>query len=151
MPTLHPTTELVAQHWLSSLPTFAGGMVATSLPGDATKWAENGFITVTTVGGSPDIDIPMRRPVVQVDCWANTPQSNKPAWNKANNLAERVLAALQHPSSARTVVLPGEYADAQVQSAYALTEPRKVPDDPAGYAHYTFDIHIHWSAMEAVA
>lgn len=142
-----PTNEVVALAWLSQrVEGITEGQVATSLPSDVTKWADEGFVQVQAIpGGSPDIDTFQRRPVLQLDFWATTPGSNKPPWNEANNLAERVRIATEEGQSfGKPVVLHPRFSGARVQSAYLLTEPTRVTDDPSGYARFTADLMLHW-------
>ncbi|MFC5947075.1 hypothetical protein ACFQH9_02130 [Pseudonocardia lutea] len=146
MPTvLRATNELVAAGWLAGLPELDANMVGPSLPNDNTTWAASGFVQVTTVGGGPNIYVKVRKPVVQVDCWAVSPSSNKAPWGKANYLAEVIRSgADDHPSVPRDVVLPGNYPTARVLTAYLLTEPRKVLGDSSSYARYQFDLQMDW-------
>lgn len=132
---LRATPELVAVAWLS---TVVGDRVATTLPKDNTSWAASGFCTITTVGGTPNLYVPLREPVVSVDCWAVNPDSQKPPWNKAAALAEAVQAACyDHPAIPQTLTLPAGYPAVQVRSAYTTGEHRRVPDDPSSYARYS--------------
>lgn len=143
-----PTNELVAVAWLSQrVPGLTSGMVSTSLPRDPALWADNGFLQVQALpGGSPDVDIPVRRPVFQLDAWASSPGSSKPPWGLANRLIELVREATESDAATygREVTLPPDYLGARVQAAYLISEPRRVGDDPAGYARFTADLAIDW-------
>lgn len=139
-----PTTELVAVAWLMGVSGLPTDMIGPNLPADESKWT-NGFVQVMTVGGSPNMYIPVRRPVVSIDFWAGNANGNKAPWGKANALAEIVRDACYEDDSARPVEISvGEYDDARVMSVYPLTEPRRVPGDAAGYAHYQMDLQLHW-------
>jgi hypothetical protein len=140
---LRATPELVATAWLI---TVVGDRVATNLPKDNTTWAASGFCTLVTAGGTPNAYVPLREPVIGVDCWAVNPQSQKPPWNKAAMLAEAIMAACQdHRAIAQTVTLPGGYPAAQVRSAYVTGDPRRIPDDPSSYARYSIPgLAISW-------
>lgn len=132
---LRATPELVATAWLK---TVVGDRVATTLPKDNSSWAASGFCTLVTAGGTPNLYVPLREPVIGVDCWANNPQSQKPPWNKAAMLAEAIQAACyDHRTIPQTVTLPTGYPAAQVLSAYTTGEARRIPDDPSSYARYT--------------
>lgn len=140
----HPTSELVAVAWLKGI-TALGNAVATDLPADNASWAASGFTQVMSVGGSPDIYLPVSNPVVTVDTWAVSPQSSKPPWNKANQLAEIIKrACLDHATVPRALVLPAAYANARCLTVYPLTEPRKIRSDSADYAHYSMDVLFSW-------
>ncbi|MEU1443114.1 hypothetical protein [Streptomyces mirabilis] len=140
--TLHATAELVAAAWLT---TVVGDRVATTLPKDNGSWAASGFCTIATVGGSPGLYVPLREPVIGVDCWANSPDSQKPPWNKAAALAEAIQAACyNHPGIPQTVTLPAGYPAAQVKGAHTTGEARRIPDDPSSYARFNVGLAIAW-------
>jgi hypothetical protein len=142
-----PTNELVVEAWLSQhVPGLVAAMVATSLPKDPTTWAESGFLQVQALpGGSPDVDIPVRHPVFQIDAWATRPGSSKPPWHLANRLIELVRNATESTAAyGRPVTMPPNYLGARVQAAYLISEPRRVTDDPAGYARFTADLAVDW-------
>ena len=143
---LRPTPELVAIAWLT---TIVGDRVATTLPKDNSSWAASGFCTVTSAGGTPNLYVPLREPVMGVDCWACSPQSQKPPWNIAAGLAEAVQAACyDHPAIPQTVALPSGYPAARVLSAYTAGEHRRVPDDPSSYARYSIPgLVIAWTEV----
>lgn len=149
---LRANTELVTEAWLSTVDGMPAGAVATTLPADNSTWAASGFVTVgPTVGGQPDVDVPMRRPVVQVDCWAVNPESRRPPWGRANWLAELIVAACYDTASMqRTLTLrPPGFPSARVLAAYPVTEPRRVPSDPAAYARYHLDLQVDWIELPA--
>ncbi|MGH3438865.1 MAG: hypothetical protein ACRDRN_20640 [Sciscionella sp.] len=158
-----PTTRLVAAGWIAYALDVGSSMVGLTLPQDASKWYQSGFIEVgPVVGGTPDPYVPMRKPVVSVHCWgvggtqsapgAPLNLSNKPPWNRTAQLAERIAAAAQSmitSGAARQVaMLAAGYAHATVHSARLLTEPREVFSDAASYAHYQFDIALLWTPQE---
>ena len=148
-PTLRASTELVAIAWLKGT---LGDIVATTLPKPAAdgtySWADTGFCTLTVVGGDSDMYVPIRRPVVAVDCWAVNPGSQKPPWNKAGQLAEAIQAGCYEVQDIpRLLVLPGDCPPARVLSAYTAYEPRRVPDDASSYARYTLGLTLHWTEL----
>lgn len=151
-PVLRATPELVAIAWLK---TVVGDIVATTLPKPAkdgsVSWADSGFVTITTVGGSPNLYVPLREPAIGVDFWATNPASQKPPWNKAASMAEAVVTACQaHATIPQTVTLPTGYPAALVRSAYVTGEPRRVPDDPSSYARYSVPgLIIAWTEVPA--
>lgn len=142
-----PTSALVAAAWIAQrVPGFTDSMVASRLPRDISAWAANGFVQVTPIAGTPDVDIDVRRPLVQIDAWAVAPGSTNPPVGKANVLAERVrIATFDGALYGKVVTLPHDYDDAIVLSAYALTEPTVVDGDPSGYARVTFDLALDWA------
>jgi hypothetical protein len=137
-------SELVAVAFLKAILGQTGG-VGTKLPGDQSSWAATGFAQVAGVGGSPNPYAPLRRPVVGVTAWAVAPGSKQPPWNVAADLAERIVAgcygAYQSPVEA---ILPAGFERAFVQSAYALTEPRRIGADDSSFARFVFDLQVNW-------
>lgn len=151
VPLYPPTNAIVAAAWVAQrVPGFTTDMVATRLPRKTIEWAATGFVQVTPITGVPDVDIPVRHPVVQVDAWAvkldaEGNVTNKPPIGQANVLAERVRIATEEGALYNSkVITPAGYEDAIVLSAYPLTEPVEMPDDPSGYARFTFDLALDW-------
>jgi len=145
---LRATSELVAVAWIGSVPGLSLGMVATTLPADDSSWPNAQFVTVAVIGGSPNIDLPVKAPVFQVDCWACKPGSNKPPWGKANALAEVIrYATLPRSGVNRLLTITANgvtYPPATVQAARLLTEPMRRYGDAADYANYSFDLAMTW-------
>lgn len=150
-PVLYATTELVAQAWIASIPGWQA-QVGEQLPADNTTWAETGFVAVAVAGGSPDVDIAIKKPVVQVDCWACSPGSNKPPWGMANNLAEQIRAACyDHTTFGRELrpQLNGVvYPTAKATTVYPLTEPHRMYGDVGDNAGYSFDLMLNWVQLD---
>jgi hypothetical protein len=131
-------------------------MVDTQLPpdvnpdGSAASWISTGFITVAVAGGNPDPLLPVDRPVLQVDCWATAPGSNKPPWRKAAALASAIRYAtrdrIRIPRPLVTAIGGVEYPLAVVQSAYLATSFRRLYDDEGDYAHLQADLALSWIA-----
>lgn len=142
------TSELVACAWIGSIDGLSPQMTATTLPPNDAAWAPTGFVTVSVVGGSPDIYNPVKKPVMQIDCYATRPGSNKPPWGQANVIAETIrYATLQRTGFNRELSLSANgvsYPSAAVQSAYLMTEMRRMYSDAADYAHYSFDMQMTW-------
>ncbi len=151
--TLSPTSSLVAVAWLSQrVVGFTASMVATVLPRDVTAWGASGFVQVTPVAGTPDIDTGARRPILQLDFWTVTLDaggnvSDKPPRGRAAELGELFVSATQNASQTfgRPVTLPAGYGTARVLACYPVTELVEVPDDPAGFARFTIDAALDWA------
>jgi hypothetical protein len=149
--TLAPTTDLVASAWLRL--AMPGMGVATTLPKveETPALRTSGFVRVATIGGSPNRDVPMRAPVVAAECWAapSTAGSSKPPWNRANGIAEQVMDAC-YQSALMGVLIDlssvGDYASARVHTVVALTEPRRIENDPGNFARYDVDLLLSWTA-----
>src|SRR5260370_17284332 len=104
MPNL-PNDELVAIAWIGSIPNFTASIVATQLPETANKdgtpaaWVitpPKGFVTVSVVGGGEDDNLPIYRPVMQVDCWATNPGSHNPPSYPPSNPTHATHRATPH-------------------------------------------------------
>lgn len=148
----NPNSELVAVAYLKSLALGASASfgVGTTLPEAKESW-KDGFIQVSVVGGSPDVDVPTRRPLLQIDAWVPSINSSKPQWGKANTIAEDVVASLfDGTAPSLKLSLGPSFKDAIVQSGYAVSEPRRISNDPAGHARYTVDIVLTWVVAESV-
>lgn len=143
---LRPTAELVAVAWLRSAVTYLGARVATELPQDNTSWSASGFTTVSVIGGTPDIYVPLSRPVVQVDTWGAAPNGGRPPWNLAAQQAEQIKRVAQTFGTVpRWVSLPGAYAPVRVLGVIPRSEPRRVPGDVSSYARYQMDLELWWA------
>ncbi|MGW5175903.1 hypothetical protein ACWERY_16265 [Streptomyces sp. NPDC004082] len=149
-PVLHATPELVTTAWLISV---VGDRVATTLPKpgvDGTlSWADGGFVTHVVAGGSSNMYVPLRTPVMGLSCWAANPGSQKPPWNQAATLAEAIVAAcLNHDAIPQRLALPSGYPNAQVLSAYTVGDPRRINDDSSSYARYDIPgLVIAWTEV----
>lgn len=154
---LHPSDELVATAWIATIPGLSSTMVGTQLPPDVNPdgtpaaWLQTGFVTVAVVGGTPGAALPVQRPVMQVDCWATNPGSNKPPWGMAAALAQTILRATWDRYSIPRplpVNLNGvTYPTAVVRTAYVATSFRRLYDDQADYARYQGDLALEWTTV----
>lgn len=142
-----PNPEIVAVTWIKHVTGLANS-VNTTLPKDNTTWAASGFIQVVVVGGSPNIDVPMRQPIYQIDCWATNPSSNKPPWGKASSLAEMILDnCYERRDKVSSLALPSPYTPVRIHSVYASIEPRRIHNDPASFARIQLELTMHWVAL----
>lgn len=150
--TLQPNAELVATAWIAAISGFSSAMVATQLPADESTWQSSGFVTVKVVGGSPAPLIPTHAPVMQVDCWAVKPGSNKPPWFKANALAQAIWLASMQTFGKEVALTAGgvSYPSAVVDTVTVTTEPRRKYGDIGKYACYTFDAQFRWRTPSQV-
>ncbi|GAA4082710.1 hypothetical protein [Actinomadura miaoliensis] len=144
-----PTNEVVAVAWIKTLPGIPANRVGTTLP-DSAAWADTGFVQIGLVSGQPDIYVPQRQPVLQIDCWAVNPDSQKPPWGKANALADIIVAACQphrQRASFGRITTPPQFADARVQTGHALSEPRRITPEDGRMADYQFELQLYWAPL----
>lgn len=140
----HPNPELVALYWLKGIYGIPADKVATQLPA-ADVVEDEGFITVTSVGGIPDMDTFMQGSRIQIDCWGWNADSNKLPWGKTYNLAMLIKEGVKDP--ARKVETPASFSDALVRQVIVQNDPRRIPDD--AFAHVMFDVIIYWTEVQA--
>jgi hypothetical protein len=151
---LYPSDEQVAVSWIASIPGLSYSMVATTLPADVdasggpAAWVQTGFVTVSVVGGNPDPLLPVNRPVMQVDCWATVPGSNKPPWGACAAIATEIRRACwSRTRIARPLPIVANgvtYPSAVVQGARLATAFRRLYSDQADYARYQGDLWLSW-------
>lgn len=148
----YPTNALVVQAWLGQrVAGVVPAQVAGKLPRDPATWADEGFVVVTIIGGTPDVDIPVRHPIAQIDAYAVTLDATgtisvKPPVGKANRLAELVRVATDAGTYySKPVTMPANYLGAIVLGASVVSEPREITDDPSGYARVTLDLALDWA------
>jgi hypothetical protein len=147
---LTPNSELVAVTYIRSLsigPSATSG-VGTTLPEATASWTD-GFVVAQVVGGSSDIDVQSKHPLVQLDVYVPSVNTSKPQWGKAATIAADIVEKLYaHDSTTSPLVLGTAFKDARVQTAYAVSEPRRISNDPAGHARYTVDVVLNWVTVE---
>lgn len=141
-----PTSPLVAEAWVKSIPGFPAG-VATTRPADPATWSATGFVVVSVVGsaGTPDLAA-QRKPIVSMDAWGVVIGSSKPPRGQTLDLLELIRAATE--DFLPVLLTPGPaglYRPVLVQDAWMVTpEPREIPDPNASYAHYLADVGLAW-------
>ena len=143
-----PSSERVALAWLATLPNVTSSMVASILPSDPTTWQSTGFLTAQIAGGTPAVDIPTRRPLVQVNAWCVRPGAQRPPWGQADSLIEQVMAGCVGSKVGRTldvtVTAGSNTAQVRVLAAWAVGEPRRLYSDDSSYAHKSVDLRLDW-------
>lgn len=150
MSTYPANTDLAVQTWLSNLPFLNAGMVGAELPEKAeqnTSLAASGFVTAYTVGGTPQLYVPMRQPVVQIDTWGFPALSGRrPQWELANQLAELLVAACYNGTLIGSALPIGKngYGTIRMMQAHPLQEPHRVYSDRAYRARFRFDLQTYW-------
>lgn len=152
-----PDGALVADAWLKLVAADAldlpASCVGTTLPAargadgaTPAAWTTHGFVQHTVVGGAPGIHVPIRRTVVQVDCWAVTLDSRSVPWGRASGLAEGVWTrAYLETTQERTLSVPAGYAPPMLKTVIPLTDPRRIADDGAGFARFQMDLEFNWT------
>ena len=147
--TLLPNTYLVAQAWLQL--AVPGPRVGDILPAADDALRTDGFLLPRIFPGAIGRYVPLRSPVVTVECWVAPPVggSPQPPWNHAAQLAELVIAATYDRALANVLIdlsAVGGYALARVLTSYAVGDPQRMPNDPGGFARYDVDISLTWRA-----
>lgn len=160
----HPNSELVAMAWIASIPApfgpFSTSMVATQPPSE-TSWPVNSdgisqFITVTVIGGTPLLGMPISQPVIEVKGWATKVGSNKPPWFAANDLLQRIWLSTMSKLPGvfgRVLTIQSNtitYSSASCIEATVHSEPRRVYNDPRNYACYMMDMSLSWREVGLV-
>lgn len=154
---LVPSDEMAAVAWIASIDGFTADMVGETLPPDAdaqgnpSPWLQTGFVTVAVAGGNPDPLLPVRRPVIDVQCWAAVPGSNTPPWPVSFALANAIMKAAWDRHTMNRLVTPVingvEYPGVSVQGAKILTSFRRTYSDAADYACVQGDLWLSWIAV----
>lgn len=151
-PLYRPTTLLVSQAWLRlALP---GVRVASELPEKADQALRtDGFLRTSTVGGGTDRYVPMRNPVIGVECWvapdpAGGADPEQTAWLIADQLGERLLAAT-FDRALQGVAIDlsafGDYAPARVHDVIAVSDPDRNDSDPSDWSRVDLDLAFTWT------
>lgn len=143
-----PTDEGVAVAWLRSLPGMVAG-AATNLPRNVATWADHGFVVVGVVGG-PARDTALMSPVLSLDCWAVTPDTDTPPWGESSGIATFIRDSVFQEDNFPVIVqqTPGTFRPALVQSASLVSPyPRRVPDPDLSRAHYVLELSLHWTEI----
>lgn len=151
-----PTGELVAIYWLKGLSELHPDFISPILPGPDPEtgnlsWGASAYVQVQSVGGTPDVDVPLRRSVLSIDVWAANVSKKRAPWGRANNGAEVIVNAVWNLDEndvlyMRPVTTPAAYRNALVLNASA-TEPQRRPSDEANWAHYGFELTLSWVAL----
>jgi hypothetical protein len=151
------TPELVAVAYGKAVLSLAGVPtvpVVTTLP-EVSTWQATGAVQVESIVGTgatqgrSSRDNNLRDVVVSYGGWGARPNSDKPPWGQANGLLEfiRESAFWDWADAALPLDLEpaGVYNSVLVQGAIPVTEPRRIPDQDAGRAHYSMDFRLIWT------
>ncbi|TFV90390.1 hypothetical protein [Blastococcus sp. CT_GayMR16] len=151
-PLFRPTSLLVCSAWLR---LASGVRVDTKLPDTVDEALRtDGFIRIGgALGGDPGLEVPMRNPVVFVECWVapnpggqGDPQET--AWLTADQIAARLLEATwdrQLQGVDVDLSTFGNYAPARVHDVIALTEPERVEEEKSDFARVDIDLAFTWT------
>jgi hypothetical protein len=140
------TTLIVVEAWLAE--RLGQTNVGPVLPADVSTWRDTGFWQVTVVGGDRHQDYHLKQPVVRVSCWAATGNpSDTPPWRMADDMAERVCNAVYTPEATMQDVQAAGAQESRLIGTSVVGEPRRIPDDPAGYARVDLDVEAKWVTL----
>ncbi|HEX8106106.1 MAG TPA: hypothetical protein VF516_00195 [Kofleriaceae bacterium] len=147
--------ELVALAWIRDIVSVYNVALGTTLQGpdpdtQVLSWGDTGFVTASTVGGTPNGTVPLREPVMEILCHATNPGKSRPPWGRANAIAETIIEAarsINWGDTQRPVTLPTGYPAVRVGDGSALTEPERRRSDEANYAIFGFTLSVSWLAL----
>lgn len=155
---LLPNAEVVLVSYLKAI-NVVGNNVATDLPGPDTQggnypWQDTGFIRVGSIFENINYYTGRREAIATLECYAYTPNSNKPPYPRANLLAEKVVNSTlpnQHFNVLKgKLELPSRYYPVSILEATIANGPRKdirlVQDNRA---LYLVDFRLLWVALPA--
>lgn len=155
MADLLPNSEVVVVSYLKAL-NIIGDAVSTDLPGPDKvgnySWQDTGFIRVGSIFEDINYYTTRRETVATLECFAYTPQSNKPPYPKANLIAEKIVNATlpnqyYQPLKGK-LELPSRYFPVSILEATVATGPRRdirLAND--NRAIYMVDLRIIWVAL----
>jgi hypothetical protein len=148
-----PVSDLVVQAWLTTVPELTASMIGAALPAPSADgtipWTTTGFVQCTVAGGQVEDPTGRRTTLAQIDCWATRlPTSRKLPWALADQLAEHIIEAARAGTGQEQYVDVGPagttYDQARILTVLAVDEPRRVPNDPAGYARFMHHLTVTW-------
>jgi hypothetical protein len=147
---VYATPEKVALGWAAGI--FGTDMVGAQLPAPDSdgnlSWAASGYITLAALSTGLGAHMYYRfdRPVVSFQCWAASPDTGRPPWGKAANLAETIRVQGCYANQPVSVTVPDASENARVLSSYLVSEPRRVYSDQGDYAAFVVDVQLFWVA-----
>lgn len=153
----YPSPELVGTAFLQlTLPTYG---ISTTLPKltvpDARgiskdNWGgKSTWITIRPAGGAPIPGLPMRNPVLRIHCWAkpSTPK-DRTFWGLASKAAQDVISMATDWYSNVTLEMPFTgYHMVSLSNFGAVTDGKRIEDDPQGLAHYVVDVELTYTIL----
>lgn len=143
-----PNSQLVIAAWINSIPDLRPGCSGGELPEDNTTWGSSGFAVITVVGGNHHVHSgQLNHPVVQLDCYAQKPNTGKPLWGAANAMLSTIAEACESDLRYRVLTLPNGFGNARVLGCYQLTEERRVYRDDQQSAICEADFHFYWREL----
>ena len=74
------------------------------------------------------------------------PDTGRPPWNQAANLAETIAAGCFATSHSVFLTVPYCDQQARILSVYLIDEPRRAYGDMGDYACFDTSVAIHWAA-----
>lgn len=155
MADLLPNAEIVVVNYLKAL-NVVGNAVATDLPGpdgDGNySWQATGFIRVGSIFENINYNTGRREAVATLECFAYTPNSNKPPFLMANTIAEKIVNSTipnQHFNVLRgKLELPSRYYPVSILEATITNGPRRdVRLVNSNRAVYLVDLRLLWVAL----
>lgn len=148
------TNDIVLGVALGALVPELFGHVGEELPPREEWEAPAAFIRYAVVGGTPDVDLTLRRPVYTLEAWSNNGDDVRPPWGYANLAIEYVRELSERFSSNAVLgnvrcVPPDPWEPFVVHNLLIHQEPRKFRGDQTGAARYDMDIELWWTPLPA--
>jgi len=148
---MRPSSQQVAVAWVQSLPELVGVGVATTLPPQK-QWGGQDFVTVSAnLGGIPVMGMMTRMPVLQIDSWAQAPNSTRPAWNRASMTAEAIRDAAYGSDSYCELTFAGGFMPVSLEGVRVLSEPRRLSSDTAAIARCVLTLQFYYTPAGLVS
>lgn len=141
-----PSPEEVVKAWATTLLGWDAARMSTRLPASEVVEGPLGFTTLLSLGGSPERNQIIQAPVVRMDFWAKASGSAKPQWGTAFNLAG-LIPRNDQPSHVARLETGASTFPVNLLAAFAITEPRKIENDPASYARVSLDLQTSWAII----
>lgn len=149
MVTKRANSSIVIPEWINTIDELRSDICATQLPSDNSTWGASGFVVVS-FRGPADFDLPVGRPLVEIEVYAGLKGASRPLWGTANNIYQAIVAAHRDTDAIQrelTLSVRGKsYGKARVMSCYPVEEERKSPTLMNGdYACIYAAWRFHWT------
>lgn len=144
--------ELAAIVYLKTVAGLPTASIATTLPADNSAWSASGFVTVVATDGRPLPYSHARRDRLLVSCWAASPNSQRPPWQKAHALAAAIvddtLPNAWQPLHLTPPAPYTSYRDLYLHHARVAAGPFRTLGDFGNHARVDLRLELDWHQAE---